>query len=221
MNLKDISRSAPDGPGNGLAGLEGVPLGYNQQRLLEAAIAGSGGSPAWRLRKNAEARDLLVLARLAPKRMVVEQLDLSESLRAVIQLRTPVPTRRPGSDELVVAPGALLGLRYRQEALLTPQPGASFIQILEPSGVFLAQVPVEPPQSLCLAPTLPPGIPCKELILMSYAALTLQTFQIDSRHAAGVFNEAACHWWQENTDRIPLTRRPFLDSGGKWDEAAR
>jgi len=211
MNLKDVGRGEPRPPGNGLSGLEGVPLGFNRERFLEAAAAGSGGSPAWRHRKRAEARELLALSRLAPKRMNVEQLDLSESLRAVIHLRAPVPARRLGRDELVILPGALLGLRYRQQALLTPQPGASFIQILEPQGVFLAQVPANPPYSLCLAPTLPPGIPCKELILLSYAALTLQVFQLDVAHAAGVFHPAAALWWQENPGRIPLTHEPFLE----------
>ena len=212
MKLKDVGRSEPQPPGNGLSGLVGVPLGFNRERFLEAAVAGSGGSPAWRSRKRAEARELLALSRLAPKRVNVEQLDLSDSLRAVIHLHAPVPAKRPGRDELVILPGALLGLRYRQQALLTPQPGASFIQILEPEGVFLAQVPREPPYSLCLAPTLPPGIPCKELVLLSYAALTLQVFQLDVTHAAGVFNPMAALWWQENPGRIPLTHEPFLDS---------
>ncbi len=212
MKLKDMGRNEPQPPGSGLSGLEGVPLGFNRERFLEAAVAGSGGSPLWRNRKSAEARELLALSRLAPKRINVEQLDLSESLRAVIHLRAPVPTRRPGSDELVILPDALLGLQYRQQALLTPQPGASFIQILEPEGVFLAQVPTQPPYCLCLAPTLPPGIPCKELVLSAYAALTLQTFQIDVTHAAGVFNPLAALWFQQNPGRIPLTHEPFLDS---------
>lgn len=210
MNLKHAKPSGPLPAGNGLSSLESVPLGYNRERFLEAAVAGSGGSPVWRERKNMEARELLALSRLAPERLNVEQLDLGESLRAVIHLRAPVPTRRPGSDELVVLPGALLGLRYRQEALLTPQPGASFFQILEPAGVFLAQVPAEPPYHLCLAPTLPPGVPVKELVLSAYAALTLQTFQIDVADPAGVFNSKAALWWQENSHRIPLTREPFL-----------
>ena len=212
MNLKNVGPGGPQPPGKGLSGLEGVPLGFNRERLLEAAVAGSGGSPAWRHRKSAEARELLALSRLAPERMNVEELDLSESLRAVIRLQAPVPTRRPGSDELIVLPHALLGLQYREEALLTPPSGASFIQILEPDGVFLAQVRAEPPYCLCLAPTFPPGIPCKELLLLSYNALTLQTFQFDVAHPFGVFNEEAALWWQENSSRIPLTDEPFLDA---------
>jgi hypothetical protein len=221
MTLKDVSRSRRPPPSSGLSGLEGVPLGFKLERLLDAALAGSGGSPAWRHRKSVESRELLALSRLAPHRMSVEQLDLSESLRAVIHLRAPVPTRQPGSDEVVIRPGALLGLQVRQGALLTPQPGASFIQILRPEGVFLAQVPTDPPHVLCLAPVLPAGVHCKEMILMSYAALTLQNFQIDAAHPAGVFNIEAARWWQENASRIPLTREPFLESGPALEDAGR
>jgi hypothetical protein len=211
MILKHVGVGALQAPGKGLAGLDGVPLGYGLQRVLDSAVAGSGGSPAWRSRKSAEAQGLLALSRLAPKRISVEQLDLSESLRAVIHMRAAVPTRRPGSAELVIASGALLGLQYRQAAVLAPQPGASFIQILEPEGVFLAQVPAAPPWCLCLAPVLPAGIQCSELILMSYAALTLQTFQIDVRDPAGIFNAQAARWWQDNASRIPLSREPFME----------
>jgi hypothetical protein len=221
MTLKDVSRSRRPPPSSGLSGLEGVPLGHKLERLLDAALAGSGGSPVWRRRKNVEARELLALSRLAPQRMSVEQLDLSESLRAVIHLRAPVPTRQPGSDEVVIRPGALLGLQVRQGALLTPQPGASFIQILRPEGVFLAQVPPDPPHLLCLAPVLPAGVPCREMLLMAYAALTLQNYQFDVADSAGVFNLEAARWWQSNADRIPLTREPFLAPGTAPVEASR
>lgn len=211
MRIKDVRRRAPQPPESGLAGLAGVPLSYEVEQSLAAALAGSGGSPEWRHRKDAECREILALSRLAPKRLRVDQLELGDALRAVIYLHAPVPIRRAGSEELVIAPGALLGLRYRKEALLTPQPGDSFIQILEPAGVFLAQVPEEPPYCLCLAPTLPPGVPCSELILAAYAALTLQNFQIDVGDASGVYRSEAALWWQANANRIPLTREPFLN----------
>ena len=204
MNLKNVPRNTPQPPGSGLSGLAGVPLEFHVERSLEAAVAGSGGSPEWRHRKNAESREILALSRIAPGRLRVDQLDLGDALRAMIYLHAPVPTRQPGSDELTIVPGALLGLRYRKEALLTPQPGASFIQILEPPGVFLAQVPAEPPYCLCLADTLAPNIPCSELILMAYSALTLQTFQFDAADSAGVFNGDA--GWRKNA---PLHSTPW------------
>ncbi len=211
MFIRNLSSSDPQPPGDGLSGLEGVPLPFVLERHLEAAVAGAGGSPEWRHRKSAEAHDILALSRLAPNRIRVDQLDLSENLRVVINMRAPVPTRRHGSDELVIATEVLLGLQYRREALLTPQAGASFVQILAPSGIFLPQVPANPPSCLCLAPVLPPGIRCKELLLLTYYALTMQTFQIDVRDPHGVFNGEAASWWQENAKRIPLTREPFLE----------
>ena len=38
-----MGRNEPQPPGSGLSGLEGVPLGFNRERFLEAAVAGSGG----------------------------------------------------------------------------------------------------------------------------------------------------------------------------------
>jgi hypothetical protein len=210
MILKDAGRTGPRSPGRGLSGLEGMPLGYALDRMLDAADASSGGPPEWRNRKRAEAHDLLALTRLAPERIRVEQLDLSSHLRAVIHLRAPVPTWPSGSDDLVLAPGALLGLSYRPECLVTAQPGASFVQILEPREVFLPQVPVDPPYCLCLAPTLPAGIPCREIVLMAFDALVAGNHQFDTRHPGGVFREDAANWYQKNGHRLPFTREPFL-----------
>ena len=59
---------------------------------------------------------------------------------------------------------------------------------------------------------LPAGIPLKEIILMTYGALTMQTTQLDILDSAGVLNPFAADWWQRNTNRIPLSREPFLRS---------
>lgn len=217
MILKNGGRGRPRSPGKGLSGLDGVPLGYNRERMLDAAIAGSSGPAPWRMRKIAEARELLALSRIAPDRLTIEQLDLSVELRAVVLLKVPVPTRRPGDDEIVLADSALLGLQYRQEALLTPQPGASFVQILQPQGVFHPQVPPSAPQALCLAPVLTPGIPARELVLLSYAAISMQHFQINAGDPAGVFNVEAAEWYQANPALIPTTTDPFLPAAEGGD----
>ena len=63
---------------------------------------------------------------------------------------------------------------------------------------------------------LPAGIPCKEIVLLCYLALTMSNFQIREDDSAGVYNADAARFWQANTHRIPLTREPFLDaSAGK------
>jgi len=40
--------------------------------------------------------------------------------------------------------------------------------------------------------------------------LSMQTVMIDERDSAGVLNSAAAKWWQQNLNRIPLTREPFI-----------
>ena len=100
--------------------------------------------------------------------------------------------------------------------MLTPQPGYAFVSILQPRPVWHSNVSPDQNQVLCLGPQLPAGIPLKEIILMTYGALTLQTTQLDRLDPAGVLNPAAAEWWQHNTQWIPLTREPFLRRGETW-----
>jgi hypothetical protein len=194
----------------GLAALPTVTLTPENQRLLDEARAAAGGTAMWKARKAAEARDLLALSQLAP-RLLVQQLDLRESLRALLSLRVPVPCRLPGEDSmLVIGDQVLLGLTYPQEALRQQLPGYGFVQILAPLGVWHANVAYGPVQPLCLGAALPAGIRVKELVLMAYGALSLQTVQIDETDSAGVLNIEAARWWQLNVARIPLSRTPFL-----------
>ena len=91
-----------------------------------------------------------------------------------------------------------------------PQPGYAFVRILLPRPVWHSNVSPDLNQVLCLGPRLPAGIPLKEIILMTFGALTMQTTQLDLLDPAGVLNPAAADWWQRNTSRIPLSREPFL-----------
>ena len=86
MILRRIRSNTPQPPGRGLSGLAGVPLEFHVNRSLEAAVAGSGGSPEWRNRKQAESHEILALSRIAPERLRVDQIDLGHALRAVIYL---------------------------------------------------------------------------------------------------------------------------------------
>src|SRR5215475_10624466 len=89
----------------------------------------------WRRRKQAAAHELLALAQLS-QRITIQYLDLTEAIRTVFTLRVPVPCRRGGVGPFHVAPMAVIGLTYRPEAALRPQPGFSFAEILEPRDVF-------------------------------------------------------------------------------------
>ena len=61
-----------------------------------------------------------------------------------------------------------------------------------------------------LGATLPPGVRVKELVLMTYGALSMQSVMIDATDPAGVLNPEAAEWWQEIRNRLPLTSVPFL-----------
>lgn len=194
----------------GLASLDDQPLSARNQSMLDEARHDAGGSPVWTGRKVAEARDLLALSELAPQRLRVEKLSLGDALKAVLHMRSPVAVRVSADQAVKVAKDAILGLSYHQQALVEPQPGYAFFCVLQPMRVWHAQVSRFPIQHLCLGDTLPAGIRVKELVLMAYYALSMQTFQIDAGDAAGVLNVAAARWWQQNVDRIPLSRAPFL-----------
>ena len=194
----------------GLAALHEVQLDRRLESLLDAAARTAGGTLDWRARKKSELHDVLALCQIAPQRLAVERVSLAQDIHAELRMRVPVATRPEPGGDIELAEEARLSLVYPREALYTPLPGAAFVTIREPLAAWYAQVPVGPVQLLCLGETLPANIPLREIILLSYGALTMQTAQIDERHPAGVFNEAAAVWWQANTQRIPLSLEPFL-----------
>jgi len=204
--------SSPGRTSRGLDALATVTLSEPNQRILDGASRASGGDPAWRARKRAEAHDLLALSQIAPPgRLAVEMLDLRESLRSLLLMRVPVPCLPDTKNELRVADHAQLGLVYPREVLHECLPGPSFIQVLHPWGVWHANVGAGE-QPLCLGPVLPRNIPVRELVLMSYNALAMITHQVNEADEAGVFNVEAARWWAANLYRLPLTKTPFLEN---------
>ncbi len=204
-----VKRVRPVVPVGGLAALNEVTLDARRQRMLDLGYAAALGSPVWRSRKRAEGRDILALDQISDRFRVVE-VDLTEALRAVAIMRVTVPTLPDPRGDLVVQEQALLGLAYPKSALSAPQPGYLFTQILAPRHVWHANVAVGHGQPLCLGAKLPAGIRLKEIVLMAYAALAMQSVMIDEGDAAGVLNGDAARWWQQNRHRIPLSRAAFL-----------
>jgi hypothetical protein len=198
----------------GLCSLSTLPLDRLHEGLFHLACKTCAGPTASRLRFQAEARELLALAQLS-RRLRLHSLDLSCGLRAEVELTAPVPCLPDPTKPLRVASRALLGLLYPQEAIFTPQPGYVFVRLLHPWGIWHSNVSPDHNQVLCLGPSLPAGIPLKEIVLMTYGALTLQTIQIDRLDPAGVLNPAAGDWWQQNSRLIPLTHEPFLPAEAK------
>jgi hypothetical protein len=195
----------------GLRAIAGAKLNERHQRLLDDASRRNGGDAAWRLRKIAEARDLLALSQVAPPgRLVVQMLDLRGSLRAMLAVQVPVPCRPDENNVLRVSPGAVIGLTYPREVLRECLPGAAFVRVLEPWGVWHANVfPAEQP--LCLGLVLPVNIPVVQLVLMTYDALSMKVRQVDEADTAGVFNADAARWWAANLHRAPLAKAWFLE----------
>lgn len=199
--------------GVGLTALSEVPLLPHNREVLDRCQRDCQGPEAWRRRKLADARDVLALSQIAP-RLAVIHLDLGHSIRLLADLRVTVPCMPRPEGELFIARRALLGVTYGQEALTTPQSGLSFVEILQPPRVWHANVLPKPGQPLCLGPRLPAGIPLVEVILMTYGALTMQTWMLDPEDSAGLANPAAARWWLANRERlIPLSTEPFILRG--------
>ena len=102
MIIRDAHRSTPLPPGNGLSGLAGVPLEFTVEQSLEAAVAGSGGSPEWRSRKNAESRKHLQQACEASlRRLGVDTIDLYQLHR--LDSKTPIEETLEALNDLIRA----------------------------------------------------------------------------------------------------------------------
>jgi hypothetical protein len=221
MNTND-----PDHPGGaaeakwsgGLSDLSGVSLDERHEEMFSRADARCGGNAVWRQRKRREFREFLALAQVS-SRIKLMMADLSAAFRIMFELRAPVPTMPTPGASLEVVNRALIGLTYREEALRLPQPGYAFVGIHLPNHVWLPNVAPSDPaftklgsgQALCLGAELPAGMPVKELVLQTFAALTLQSIQLDERDPAGIMNPPAAKWYLQNRERIPLTREGFLE----------
>ena len=195
----------------GLQDLDQVVLNPQNRDLLQEAMQHSGGDAATRNRMQAEAAELLALTQITPAgRLVVKHLDLREHLRAALSLQVPVACQPKRNNELVVSDRALVGFSYPNEGFTRPLPGYAFFQILLPCDVWLPQVK-QPEQSLCIAPLVPAGTRTAMLLLQLYGALSMQSIQLDVRDAAGMFSPSVARWWQDNLDRVPLTKVAFLE----------
>lgn len=195
-------------PLHGLSGLHELPLDDYHQGMLDIALKTCTGPVAYCHRIKAEARDLVALAQYSG-RIHIHWLYCSAGLRAKLELEVPVGCLPDPNGPLQIAPRALLGLVYPQEAIVRPRPGYAFVHILEPR-VWHSNVSPDHNQVLCLGPRLPAGVLVKDILVMTYGALSMQTIQINPRDPAGLLNPAAAEWFQRNTGLIPLTREPFL-----------
>ena len=211
MSTKSQSKAVPKA--FGLSTLHQVPLPEARANFLEAACGEIQGSPTWRARKRAEARDLLALETIA-SRFEVVALDLATELLAIVRMQVTVPCM-PSDGQLVVVGQVDLALRYPEKILHGPLPGYALVQVPMPRRVFHPNISDDAVQALCLGANIPQGFPLREALLGSYAALTLQALTLNREDSAGVMNQAALAYWCEHTDRIPLSKAAFLDGPAK------
>jgi len=191
-----------------LADLDRIALTPRLQARLDEVIRRCNGAKFWCIRKQAEAHALLALSQLA-SRLVVVELDLRESLRVLLGLRVAVGCRPRPDGPLVIEDHALLSLTYREEALRQARPGYEFVQILRPQKVWHSNVSFDDVQALCLGAKLPAGVRVKDLVLLSYVAIAMQSHQFDEFDTAGVLNREAALWWQARPVPTPLSGEPF------------
>ena len=92
------------------------------------------------VRAAAEARELLALVQVAPQRIRLLEIDLKSNFRAIIALNVPVACWTGAEQDVAIASGALLALDYPREAISVPTPGYAFFSILQPRGVWHANV---------------------------------------------------------------------------------
>lgn len=206
--MSPVSTSAPPAKRFSLSALATVELDATHALFLKAAAVDCAGPAAWRSRKLAELRDLLVLSQLS-QRIAILHCDLSAALRILFTLRVTVPCLPDVRGELVLGAGVQIGLTLREESVRQPQPGYSFLQLLHPSYIWHPNVAYDTGQ-LCLGARLPAGTDVKTLVLMAYGALTMTSVQLDASDPAGVLNHKAAVWWLANRGKMPLSREPFL-----------
>lgn len=195
----------------GLTDLAHHELSEANARRLADCCAGALGPAGWQRRKREELHGLLALEERA-ERLVVRQVDLRTDLQVIVELRdTPVPVRPPDGRVVGLVRGALLAIRYPEALLVGPVPGTLPVRILAPRAVFHSNVAYGgPAPPLCIGASVPRGTPLREIVLISYGALTLQTVSLDQLDPAGVLNAAAAAFYQAHADQLPLTRAPFL-----------
>lgn len=195
----------------GLVGLGERTLTPAHEADFQALSATSLGQPVWQMRKRAELRELLALSEIADRFQVVG-VDVRTDFRALVHLRCPVPCLGPQDEHLRIEEQAVIAICWPEEAIRSPLPGHSFAQIVGPREVYLPNVSPEPTQLICLGTQLPVGLPVREIILMSFGVLTMQTVMLDEQDPSGVMSADAALYWQARPDLIPLTDEPFLAS---------
>lgn len=197
----------------GLSRLNEVPLEGPFLQHYEFGLAKCQASGFYPSRMKKEFRDYLALAQVSGRiRPCDVNFEGTFKIQFLLKARYPY---RDLSQEVRVADHALLVLAYPEEAIRQPVNGTSFVQIIGGNAFHPNISPAAlglPVQGLCLGSSVMAGVRLKELILIVYGLLTLQSITMDMLDPAGVLDPEAAEYWQQNIQRIPLSREPFIVS---------
>jgi hypothetical protein len=192
------------------------------QAILDYSLQQNGGARDWRDFKASASRELIDLANRAP-RVGILGLSLEGDLHAAYTVQMPVP-RWPHSGRLIIGKEVVFHLMYQESWRWESPPSFLPLAITSPFDIFhpncrpsalpvaapgLGIIPV-PGVMVCLG-DLPPGTPPKEIMLLGYYAVTLQDRILDELDPKGVFNPAACAYYRDHPQYLPLTRTGLLD----------
>lgn len=194
-----------------LNALDRIEFDAASMKRMDDARRKIDASTAWGRRKLAEYGDVVKLDQAARYRMKLADCQLAAApLHMMVAMNVPVP-RTPNTDgELRTGELAVLGIVYPEDVLRQPLPGSFFVEVLYPPDVFHPNCAPGPRQQLCLGAVMPRGIPVREILLLSYAALCGQSVTIDFTDPVGVLNLEACRFFEAHPAALPLTTEPFL-----------
>ena len=179
------------------------------RKILQSALADNVGRREWREYKAEQARELVDLCVRSP-RMTLLGLDLTGDFGAVYGIVMPVPCR-PQGDRLRLAQHAVFHLRYAEEWRWQPPAGYEPLGVLDPMDLFGPNMVAAPAGGVCLG-RIPAGIPVREIALLGYFAVTLQTHQLNEIDPQGILNPAACEYFRAHPEWLPLTHAGLFDA---------
>ncbi|MHC4942557.1 MAG: hypothetical protein ACYTG7_05995 [Planctomycetota bacterium] len=178
--------------------------------LRDQCLARNFGPRDWADWKADEICEVVDLADHAP-RMKLLELSLEGDLSVVYEVRMPVP-RWPRKGKLILGTRVVHHLRFEESWRWESPPGWAPLSLLDPFDVYHPNSMPSPTLqgALCLG-RLPPAIQPKEIVLLGFYAVSLQSVTLDESDPLGVLNIQACDYFRQHAEYLPLTTDGFLD----------
>lgn len=200
-----------------------IPKTLSPQEILARAREKNTGKRPWQVWKSVEAEDVVnlfdqvnqqALAKAGEDsgqqpRVQLLDLNFSGDLNLVYGVRMPVPLW-PVDGKLQLGSSAVFHLQFREEWRWEAPAGWEPLGLFNPQGPFHPNMAPAMRGAICLG-TLPPGVSLKELVLLGYYALSLQSAVLDESDPHGVLNPQACEYYRNHPEYLPLTHAGLAD----------